>query len=465
MKDAPLLWRISKQKIMSAETLAPPSPQQMPSQVRPLHSENVPPMQEWNLDRSVKAPGTDPSDGYDYSADHTVAGKYLAEKRGLLKEQLFAGRPVITRDTYPIDGHVDIRSWQAGDEATVVDSKKYPVHYDRLSGVFLQKISGTQWQYGEDMLPKTLKAVFDSVSESMAYDLPFVDKISADMRTKTSEHRKVDLSVYLAAGKGVCRHMALAAAWLGGEMEGRGFLPAGGKLTAEVNQSTKGNGAHEWARYTAPNGEVYILDPAQKFFGTLGEAVKRAEGKPNAWEYFLDEGEKKAFMAKMAGQAMLDGAGLPPVSDKEKWWDRADDTTVRRLSRRDPNTGQMQPVTPPNPNLIDSVPITPEDLAAIEDQRRREQNAPIEARLREVDIAFTELTAGLSESDLSNLYTYAFNMMNKRDAQKRDDGQGSIYYEGQAGQAYRRLTKTGVDKSGYFLQLMQQRDVLSSKLK
>jgi hypothetical protein len=450
---------------MSVETFAPPSPQQLHPHVQPVQVEAAPPVQEWSLDRSVKAPGADASDGYDYSADHTVAGKYLAEKRGLLKEQLFAGRPVITRDTYPIDGHVDIRSWQAGDEATVVDSKKYPKHYETLSGKFLEKISGTQWQQGEDMVPKTLKAVFDSVSESMVYDLPFVDKISADMRSKNAEHRKVDLSLYLAAGKGVCRHMALAAAWLGGEMESRGFLPAGGKFTAEVNQSTKGNGAHEWARYTSPNGEIYILDPAQKFFGTLAEAVKRAEGKPNAWEYFLDEGEKKAFMAKMAGQAMLDGAGLPPPSDKEKWWDRADDTTVRRLSRRDPNTGQMHPVTPPNPQLIDSVPKTPEDFAALEDRQRKEQNAPIEARLREIDVAFAELTNGLSESDLSNLYTFAFNMMNKRDAQKRDDGQGSIYYEGQAGQAYRRLSKTGLDKSGSFLQLMQLRDNLSSKLK
>ena len=94
------------------------------------------------------------------------------------------------------------------------------------------------------------------------------------------DKRKVSLNYYLDYGKGVCRHMALATAWMGGELARNGILE--GKATAEVNQRKKDNAAHEWARYTAKDGTVYILDPAQQYFGRLDESLERH----GSWEYF-----------------------------------------------------------------------------------------------------------------------------------------------------------------------------------
>ena len=77
--------------------------------------------------------------------------------------------------------------------------------------------------------------------------------------------------------------MALACAWLGGELKQRHYLT--GKTTAEVNQHAE-SGAHEWARYTAEDGTVTILDVAGHHVG--GMVTK-------AWDYRRPE-EKRVVV-------------------------------------------------------------------------------------------------------------------------------------------------------------------------
>jgi len=228
-----------------------------------------------------------------YVAMHTQLANDLASRRGHLNERgEFFGRKVITRDTtmggsHP-EGTVDIRSWgsKGEAEAIVVDKEKDPEPYETMYRRFASKLGKRPPEQ------KVLQAIYDAVRETMAYDLDYVNEISAQERARGSEHRKVNLGLYLGAGKGVCRQMALAAAWLGGEAAENGLLA--GRLTAEVNQHDE-NGAHEWGRYTAPDGTVYIIDPTG-FFGTLGESVK------SGWSYFRKD-EKQKYLEDVAAKS------------------------------------------------------------------------------------------------------------------------------------------------------------------
>lgn len=210
---------------------------------------------------AIQLPARDP-----YAAEHTGFADIEALRKGFMTpEGKFAGRYRITRDTEIGGGSphtIDIRSWQAGAEATVVDANSKEIeHWYRhyLDGA-LHSIREEEKRTGIKATEDTvLQAILNTVKQNMAYDLDFVDNVSKEMVDDNDEIRKVNLSYYMAAGKGVCRHMALACAWLGGELKQQGYLK--GKTTAEVNQHAD-NGAHEWARYKAEDGTITILDVA-----------------------------------------------------------------------------------------------------------------------------------------------------------------------------------------------------------
>lgn len=236
---------------------------------------------------SPKREQQEESDGY--VAYHTLKAHEAAELRGMLKKSekgrnAFWGRETIDRDS-EIGGNstatVDIRSWVAGAEAIVVDGKRpetkkfYDSYVDGVMGKLKQVAEFSGRGLKED---DVTKAIYETIVERMQYDLAHVNDWSNRLHTLAPDHRKIDLAAYLEEGKGVCRHMALMAAWLGGEFKAKGYLT--GKLTAEVNQKAE-IGAHEWARYTDRNGKVTIIDPAQRYYGSL-EASRE-------WDYRRDE--------------------------------------------------------------------------------------------------------------------------------------------------------------------------------
>ena len=113
-----------------------------------------------------------------------------------------------------------------------------------------------------------LNAVFDSVKEAMptqknAEVEKLVDRVMAQKDVK------VNLGVFLKEGVGVCRHDALACAFLLDQFKADGYIS--GKVSVDRNY-VKG-GSHAWCRYTNSVGEVYILDVAQNYFGTLKDAT------------------------------------------------------------------------------------------------------------------------------------------------------------------------------------------------
>jgi hypothetical protein len=236
----------------------------------------------------------------DHAHEHTVYANHMARRENLLdNEGRFSGREVINRDTPDVDGKVDIRSWGPGAEAIVIDSEKYPEQYQRMRSQFNNELSKMAKSNEKPTESQVAEAILRTVSGMMTYDGEYVDDIAKKMSDEGKRVRKVELSLYLEEGKGICRHMALAAAWLGKEARRAGLF--NGVPTAEVNEKLTGTGgAHEWMRFTSNDtGDVYIVDPAQNYHGTLQESLeRRVRGGENIWEYFRP-GEKAVYKARL----------------------------------------------------------------------------------------------------------------------------------------------------------------------
>lgn len=227
----------------------------------------------------------------------------IEEKYG---ETYVDGRVTIGRDTIINRERpgIDIRSWRVDGESIVVDSKKYPEAFDKLQSSYektLNEITGGKKRRITE--EAKLKAVFETVNKAMDYDLDYVNRLEADVaKQPKADMRKVALNAYLEEGKGVCRHMALAVAWLGGELARTGELS--GTMTTGANVRSKDNSGHEWARYTSADGSVYIIDPAQKHFGKLEDYIDDKK----VWEYFRP-GERQKYEA-LKGQGKIDPADV-----------------------------------------------------------------------------------------------------------------------------------------------------------
>jgi len=252
-------------------------------------------------------------DSYDYDSSHTMNANELARMKGLQTERNgFVNRPTIGRDTFPIEGHVDIRAWLAGGEAIEVDSTKNAEVYENLRQELYTALTAVIYEdqangrvMSDDQ--KVVEAIYRTVEQGMTYDLGYANLVSDYYKNIGSEERIVPLAQYIQARKGVCRHMALTASWLGGEASRIGW--AKGRFTTEVNQSTQGNGAHEWARYVGADGEVYIIDPAQRFRGKLIDTLDKAPEGHERWGYFRDKAERDEFRQRKLGARITSAAG------------------------------------------------------------------------------------------------------------------------------------------------------------
>jgi hypothetical protein len=362
-----------------------------------------------------KSEASPDSVNFDNVSVHTVSAEGLARMQGKLEQkddgvETFFGRKVINRNTTDPEGMVDIRSWVSGAESIVVDSEKDP-DLNRFAEKAFAELANMNEMTEKDVLA----VIYKTVAEGMEYDMEFADKMADSV--KDSPHKKISLGYYMAEGKGVCRHMALAGQWLGAKVAEKYPGVVSGEFTAPVNQSNKGNGAHEWVRYTAASGEVYIIDPAQKFFGSLEDSMKKGQaGK--VWEYFKDVQEKKDYAGRQAGQIAVRQGGMIKVPQNIK----------------DYLDGHNEPPLEKTPR-----PVVPKD----------EQLATANRELN-------ELRSEFSEDDNLNMLRYVSAMQNKREDQKRGDGAGSSIQGQQAGQAYNSMSKSAKDALSRYEQLMNK---------
>lgn len=211
----------------------------------------------------------------------------FVDQHGVETPAKFEGRDVIKRDSKINKGVYIVPGIQ---EAIVVDDmpkatnetnwrpkkREYDKAYEhfKLKAKFRGVSVEHYVQQGQELA--TLTAAFESATEKLDYDKPMADAVS-----ELYSDKKIDLEVFLNEGKGVCRHQALLAAYYIERSIDGGFMK--GSVSVDRN-SIEGRGGHAWARYTASDGTVYILDPAQQFVGTLEDS--RSNG---GWNYSRPE--------------------------------------------------------------------------------------------------------------------------------------------------------------------------------
>lgn len=211
--------------------------------------------------------------------DYTANAEQVAELR---RQAELTGRHLIGRDTDVLNG---VYGGAYGGEAIVVDYNSEPGLFDGLVEEVKRRASeprpdGTSG-IAKDLI---LHAVFDVTRQTMKYSMADVDEILRLVGGR--DHRKIGLSAYIDRGVGVCRHQALLAASMLEILRNQGFVGGRASVERSMQWPEQGDsGGHSWVRYTSSTGEVYILDPAQDFIGTLRESRSRDKG----WNYLRPE--------------------------------------------------------------------------------------------------------------------------------------------------------------------------------
>jgi hypothetical protein len=227
--------------------------------------------------------------------------RFLGDKHG--------GREIMHRDQDP-RGKVFYTT--AGGEAIVVGPNKYPKVYQEWYAEFEDRARGAKKQTifdkifkkevgpnpaGEVKRSLVLDSAFALVSEKMKYSKEGVADLLAHAGA-THNGDKVELSDFMEAGVGVCRHQALALATLLFEAKDQGHIRGDISVDRSMQWSPDGDeGGHAWVRYTSHAGEVYILDVAQGFSGTLEASRMRPEG----WNYLRPEDRALQQANEMGG--------------------------------------------------------------------------------------------------------------------------------------------------------------------
>lgn len=187
----------------------------------------------------------------------------------------FDGRPIIGHDTR-ITGGVYIGG--GAREAIVVDDhhsestdpnkreqeKQEQAIYDKIYTEVLEKVISKTPPEAIPSDADILQSVYDIVYQVLQYNEGFAHRIK-----EKHKDQEVNLSGFIDARKGVCRHQALLVGYLLERLIDEGKLH--GKASIQRN-AIDGYGAHAWANFTAENGTEYIVDVAQEYVGRAKDA-------------------------------------------------------------------------------------------------------------------------------------------------------------------------------------------------
>lgn len=192
----------------------------------------------------------------------------------------FGRRPIIGRDV-PVIGGVYLGA--SSREAIVVsENSKIMTEFYEIIRDQLDEARDA----GVNIKSRVMKMVFDYVLEAMPYSQEGVDKIAKDF--KLGKDKKISLDIYLLRQSGVCRHQALMVAYVLESLKRDGYVR--GNVSVDRN-TVKGLGGHAWVRYTNSRGEVYIIDPAQKYLGRLRDT------QDDRWFYERPEDKNRELVA------------------------------------------------------------------------------------------------------------------------------------------------------------------------
>lgn len=207
----------------------------------------------------------------------------VADDIEAIKALMSDDRHRIGRDTSVLNGFY---TGEYGGEAIVVNYDAIPEFYEKLADSALDRALKSDGTVDKSLV---LNSVYELVTEQMPYSLDGVKEVNKKLGV--TDFRKVSLSAYASKNTGVCRHQALLVATILEILKNRGVL--NGAISVDRNLQWTDEGeqeGHAWARYTSKAGQVFILDVAHQFIGTLEQSQQIESG----WNYLRDE-EKHAL--------------------------------------------------------------------------------------------------------------------------------------------------------------------------
>lgn len=228
---------------------------------------------------------------------YTQSAKSIDQIRRLIHDR----RYLIERDSSVLNG---IYAGAYGGEAIVVDYDREQEYYDRIVDSALDRALKPDGTPDKGLI---LESVFNVATELMPYSLDGVDKVNKDLNI--ADYQKVSLLAYVDSNVGVCRHQALLVTAMLEILHNRGIVKGTASIDRNIQWPEEGDpGGHAWVRYTNGSGQVYILDVAQGFIGTLEQSQNRESG----WNYLrpeeIEEKRKKSLGATAASTTgIIDG--------------------------------------------------------------------------------------------------------------------------------------------------------------
>ena len=149
----------------------------------------------------------------------------------------------------------------------------------------------------------------------MPYSQRGVDRTLEDIAkrigvAKFRDGDKVELSVFMAAGVGVCRHQALACAVTLERFKDEGHIRGSISIDRNIRRDPKmeNSDGHAWVRYTSHGGNIMILDVAQNYFGLLKDSSRDAQ-----WNYMRPEEQQRVIAPELGHFGMDLIQNEPPL--------------------------------------------------------------------------------------------------------------------------------------------------------
>jgi hypothetical protein len=209
--------------------------------------------------------------------EYTMMARNVQELRRLISDK----RHLIGREESVLGG---IYAGSYGGEAIVVDYDRDPLFYDSIADQVVARATRADGSIDKSEL---LDGVYEVVSELLPYSKEAVDNVNEKYNIK--DYQKISLSVYVDEKAGVCRHQALLVATVLEILKNRGVTRGAASIERSIQWPEEGDPeGHAWVRYTNGSGEVFIIDVAQNYIGTLEESQSREMG----WNYLRPEEAK-----------------------------------------------------------------------------------------------------------------------------------------------------------------------------
>lgn len=203
--------------------------------------------------------------------------KHYKPSDGVALDGYFHEHPLITRNSPSVRNGV---YGSKGSEYVIVDVEegKDSATYEVLNAV-MDELHALDKEAPNFTL-QVLTLIERRVSDTLRYDEKATNALSEPYYEGQG---MVELSRYIEAGIGVCRHQALLTALILEYAIEEELLE--GTIAVERNAEFETDIGHAWAVFKQHNGPDIIIDPAQHFVGTRERAAKF----PGRWPYVVSD--------------------------------------------------------------------------------------------------------------------------------------------------------------------------------